>query len=769
MVLSGTDITHNSMKNGMKNGMTRKQMRVGWALGWLCLAAAARAQADGPAPLPFSSLSGPAVPTIPLPFHGLQPHQPGQAADLTTRLGADASTPLSLPLNVQFGQGSGVSFLYHLAAPAAPADGKRTPAAPRSTTYGFSNKLAFGGDSLHLNGLMFFGNGAGADGKNKTSQVISQALAFENKGWKLDAHYQSVGKDFGAADTLKGAAPSLGLASDLTAAAAGQLEGLRGQNDLGFGLAHADAHGSVRVGFQENDNKVSHLKTTQQSLSLGHSFGHGLQFEASRDAVAAKPTEGKDAKTLTTTTNHLKLGMDGGKGLSFSAEANLIGDTKGRAEQHLAYSFADQLKDTHLAAHFGSNSLKEGDAKAGGKTSDQTLGVDIDRQTKGLGLKASFLQFAATGKDGERRTKTTEHLELALKDTQIAFNLQSNGSAKKDGGRGDGDKTLNLDLARQTKGLSLKASLVQFTATAGDGQTRTTEHLEMNWQTRKDVTLAGHWTGINTQAAHAEPGKGGANREETRDLTATLNELHLRWLRHSQAVLNLAQTVSQGKMQSDTRALCFDTDMPDTHVHLEYTGSALGWDKGRNSLVSRAIRVASIAPGDWLHYSAYYKARSQTRGGHLPDIRDYTVGMRLRHITLAYHYLNQQEQPDGSVKDAVQSHYEVDGPLTKKLAWNVQYEHTDNRADKSGLESWLAGFKGDITPHESIALMLGRPELRVDGTTVPGQTFKMTFLCKLDDDNSVAFNGEVTNWSRKTKDTPSTVVGNFRLDVNKGF
>ena len=50
--------------------------------------------------------------------------------------------------------------------------------------------------------------------------------------------------------------------------------------------------------------------------------------------------------------------------------------------------------------------------------------------------------------------------------------------------------------------------------------------------------------------------------------------------------------------------------------------------------------------------------------------------------------------------------------------------------------------------------MLGRPELRVDGTTVPGQTFKMTFICKLDEADSVAFNGEVTNWSRKTKDTP---------------
>ncbi len=730
-----------------RSSTMKTPLRLGLTLGWLCLAAA-RAHADSPIPL---------------------------ARSFTTPTAA-AAAPLLLPLNVQFGHGSGVSFLYNLAA-APTTDDKKAAAAPRTATYGFSNALAFGHDALHLNGLMYLANGPGADGKNKASSVISQALAFENKGWKLDAHFQSVGKDFGASDTLKGAAPALGLAAGLTSDKAAQMEGLRGQKDLGFGLAHTDAHGSLGAAFKENDNAVSHLKTTEQTLSLGHNFGHGLQFEAGRDTLNVKPTQGDgkqgDGKALTTTTNHLKLGLDGGKGLSFSAEANLIGDTKGRAEQHLAYSFADQLKDTHFAAHFGSNSLQSGDPKAGGKATDQTLGVDIDRQAKGLGLKASFLQFSATGKDGDRQTKTTEHLELALKDTQMAFDLQSNGSASKGGDKGDGDKTIILNLSRQTKGLSLKASVLQFASTGKNGQNKTNEALEMSWQARKDVTLAGHWSSANAQAAHAEAGKGGtgkggANREDKRDMAATLDGLRLRGLRNSRAVLSLAQAVSQGKMQSDTRALCFDSDMPDTHVHLEYTGSDQGWDKGRTTLVSRAIRIASIAPGDWLHYSAYYKARSQT-GKHLADIRDYTVGMHLRRITLAYHYFNQQEQPDGSVRDTVVSRYEADGPLTRKLAWNLQYEHTDDRADKSGLECWLAGFKGDISPHESIALMLGRPELRVDGTTVPGQTFKMTFTCKLDEADSVALNGEVTNWSRKTKDTPSTVTGNFRLDVNKGF
>lgn len=695
-----------SSADNTRNGTAARPLRLGLALGWLCLAAA-RAHAEAPA--------------VPL------------AHSFTTNSSAPAP-PLLLPLNVQFGHGSGVSFLYNLAA--APTEGNKTAAAPRAATYGFSNALAFGHDALHLNGLMYLANGPGGDGKNKASSVVSQALAFENKGWKLDAHYQSVGKDFGAADALKGAAPALGLASDLTAAVAGQLAGMRGQSDLGFGLTRADAHGSLGASFKENDNAVSHLKTTRQTLSLGHSFGHGFQFEASRDALNAKPTggDGGQGKALTTTTDHLKLGMDGGRGLTFSAEANLIGDTKGRAEQHLAYAFADQLKDTHFAARFGSNSLQNGGDKAGGKATDQTLGLDIDRQTKALGLKASVVQFAATGKDGDRQTRTAEHLELAMKDTKIVVGLQSDARTGKDGGRGAGDKTLLLDLTRQTRGLSLKASLLRSASTAPDGAD-----------------------------------KDGNRNSEKRDLTATLDALRLRGLRNTRAVLNLAQAVSQGKMQSDTRALCFESDLADAHVRLEYTGAQSGWDKARSTLVSRAVRVASIAPGDWLHYSLYYKTRTRTLGGHLADIRDYTVGMRTGHVTLAYHYLNQLEQPDGSVRDSVLSHYEADGALTRKLAWNLQYEQTDDRAGRSGLESWLAGFKGDLTPRQSIALMLGRPELRVDGTTVPGQTFKMTFTCKMDDDDSIAFNGEVTNWERKTKDSPSTVTGTFRLDVKKGF
>ena len=209
--------------------------------------------------------------------------------------------------------------------------------------------------------------------------------------------------------------------------------------------------------------------------------------------------------------------------------------------------------------------------------------------------------------------------------------------------------------------------------------------------------------------------------------------------------------------------------MPDTHVHLEYIGSDLGWAAQRNTLVSRAVRIASIAPGDWMHYSAYYKQRSQTLGGHLPDIRDYKIGMTLKHVNIAYHYMNQQEQPDGCVKDTVESHYEMDGPLTRKLAWNVQYDQTNDHTAKSGLEQWLIGFKSPQSSQVTLEAMIGRPELRVDGVTVPGETFKLTFICKMDEADSVAFNGEVTNWTRKTRETPHTVDGKVRLDLAKGF
>lgn len=748
-----------------KNGIKSSALRLGATLGWLCLTAAMPVLADGPIPATPSLLSTPA-PAIPAAFNGLQPHEFGQSTDLLTKLGLDGVSGLNIPLNVQFGQKSAVSFVYNLAA--APADGK--PAATRSAAYGFSNALAMSHDALHLNGLMYFANGQNQEGQNKQSQLISQALAFENKGWKFDAHYQSVGKDFGAGDNVKNAATKMGLAANLTDAMATQLEALRGQNDLGFGLSHT--------------------------------LGHGMQFEAAHDTVSPAAAGSSDpSKALSTTTNHLKFGMDQGKGLSLSAEANLIGDNHGRSEQHLAYGFADQLKNAQFQTKFLTNSVQN----SGGKNTDQTLGADFNQQGKTLGFKASFLQFASTDQNGQKVNKLTEHLELAATNFHLQANLQSNGTQDAKGVAGsdknntldlqwqarkdvalkahwnseslldsgtqktNGVRTVSLDLARQGKGLTWQASYVQVAPTADHSQVNTTEHFEMNWQARKDVALQGHWNLVNAEAAHPETDGVGGNRTENRDLTATLTTLRLHGLKNSQAVLNLAQTIAQGKMQSDTRALRFDTDLPDTHVHLEYNGSDLGWDGARNTSVSRAIRVASIAPGDWLQYSAYYKTRAQTLGGKLPDIRDYVVKAQLKHVALAYHYLNQHEETNGSVTDTVESHYQMDGPLTKKLAWNLQYDQTSNRVDSSGLESWLLGFKTAPTERTTLEMMLGRPELRVDGTTIPGQTFKLTFLCKMDEADTVTFNGEVTNWERKTKDNPSTISGKVRLDLAKGF
>ena len=780
-----------------KNGALSSALRRGATLGWLCLTAALPVLADGPVTTIPNLLATP-TPAIPVAFNGLQSHPFGQTNDLMTKLGLDGTAPLQIPLNVQFGQKSGVSFVYNLAA-AQPQNGR---AAPRSAAYGFSNSLALSHDALHLNGLMYFATGQNASGQNKQSQLISQALAFENKGWKFDAHYQSVGKDFGAGDNVKNAAAKMGLAANLDDGIANQLEGLRGQNDLGFGLAHADGQGSFGFHLQQNSNAVSHLQTTTQSLAFGHTLGRGMQFDASRDTVSAKATAGGDtSKALSTTTNHLKFGMDQGKGLSLSAEANMIGDNHGRAEQHLAYGFSDQLKNTQFTTHFQTNSVQ----KDGGKNTDQTLGADFSHQMKSLGLKASFLQFASTDPNGLKVSKLTEHLELAATNLQIQANLQSSTTQDAKGAAGaDKNNTLNmnwqarkdvavkahwntqslldsgtqkasavrtigLDLSRQGKGLTWQASYVQVAPTADHSQVNTTEHFEMNWAAKKDVTLQGHWNLVNAEAAHADTDGAGGNRTENRDLTATLASLRLHGLKNSQAVLNLAQTISQGKMQSDTRALCFKSDLPDTHVQLEYNGCDTGWDTARNSVVSRAVRVASISPGDWLRYSAYYKTRAQTLGGKLPDIRDYVVQAQLKHVALAYHYLNQREEANGSVTDTVESHYQADGPLTKKLAWNLQYDQTSNRVDSSGLESWLLGFKTTTSERTTLEMMLGRPELRVDGTTIPGQTFKLTFVCKMDDADTMSFNGEVTNWERKTKDNPSTVTGKVRLDLAKGF
>ena len=348
-------------KQTRRNVLVPRPCRLGLTLGWLCLAVPAAA--DGPAVVPFTySPSFTMSPTVsgtpsttPAAFNGLQPHQPGAPTDLMSRLGGDGKTPLAIPLSVQFGSGSGVSFLYSLAAAAAPNG--QAPAPARAASYGFSNALAFSHDALHLSGLMQFGGGKGADGKPTQSQIISQALAFNSNGWKFDAHYNAVGKD-NSADTLKAAALKLGMADDRASATAGQLAGLLGQKDLGLGLAHTDAHGTLGFSLKQNDNALTHVKTTDQLLSFGRTFGHGLQFEATHDSASTAPTQGDALKALTTTTNHLKLGMDGGRGMSFSAEANTIGDSKGRAEQHMAYSFANQFKNTHFATHFGSNSLQ---------------------------------------------------------------------------------------------------------------------------------------------------------------------------------------------------------------------------------------------------------------------------------------------------------------------------------------------------------------------------------------------------------------------------
>ena len=100
--------------------------------------------------------------------------------------------------------------------------------------------------------------------------------------------------------------------------------------------------------------------------------------------------------------------------------------------------------------------------------------MDIDRQAKGLGLKASFLQFAATGKDGRRHTRRPSTWNWRSKTRKSRSTCKATAAPQRNGTAG-GDKTMNLDMVRQTKGLSLKASLVQFAPLGDNGQTKTSE------------------------------------------------------------------------------------------------------------------------------------------------------------------------------------------------------------------------------------------------------------------------------------------------------
>lgn len=692
-----------------KHGRSAAGHRCFGTLSKACLAGALVALAVGDAAADGTAPRLPGLAASPVALPGLSNALwVGGNSSPKTAFGPDGRpAPLTLPLSLHFGEGNGVSFLYQ-APPTVGPDGKPQHSSP--ATYGFSNALNFGNNPLHLNGLMY----AGGDGKGKSSQVISQGLSYAGGGWKVDAHYQTVGKDFAGLGGAAGTA--LGPTAD--AATLSRLQAARGQSEMGFAAQYAGARQKWGISLRQNDDQMAKAHTAQQTLSLSQTFGKGTQFDLSRDVVSSHPLTGAKGQTaLTTTTNHLRLGLTPGKDASLSADALLVGDSRGRSEQHLAFAF-------------------------NGKTPGATL----------------------------------------------AAGLRTNSSSQ-----GQSDRALNLSFG----GRSLQMDGVLTNKQGLNGRTGedTTRQMHLAWQPRKDLSFEGHWneeqrTGWKSQGgdsllalkgtvarnltvdAHLASKTDGATgcREDHRDMTATLAAPRLAGLRRTQCTVNLAQAVAQGQMTRDTRALRFDGDTKDLHIHFDLASDETVSGKKANTAVTKGVRVATLTPNTWLQYSLLYKQRGQTHGPALVDAQDYSVRMRLhRTMTLSYHYLNQRENPDGSFTDTVQSAFQVGGPLTRTLAWSLHYDRSNVAAGGQGVDSLLAGFEGMLSPHQKLAFYYGLPEQRVGPTVVEGQSFQLAYECKVSDDDQVAFNGELTSWNHKTSKTPNPVEAKVRVDVAKTF
>lgn len=601
----------------------------------------------------------------------------GGRPDAKPALGPDGRpVPLTLPLFLQFGENSGVSFLYQ-AAPATGADGK--PRRPAPATYGFSHALTFGSSPLHLNGLMFDTGG----GKGKSAQVISQALSYDRNGWKVDAHYQTVGKDFAGLGGVSSAA--LGPTAD--AATLSRLQAARGQSEMGFAAQYAGARQKWGISLRQNDDQANKAHTAQQTLSLSQTFGKGAQFDVSRDVVSSRPLAGTKGQTsLTTTTDHLRLGLTPGKDVSLSADLRANTNSQGQS-------------DRALTLGFGGRAL-------------QMDGLWTNRQ----------------GLNGRKGEDATRQLHLAWQPRKdLSFEGHWNAEQR------TGWKSPSADTQLALRGTAAR-----------------------------NLTVDAHLASTTDGAT--------GRHEDHRDLTATLAAPRLLGLRRTQCTVNLAQAVAQGQLTRDTRALRFDGDTKDLHIRFEYAAAETVTGKKASTVVTRDVRVATITPNSWLQYSLLYKQRGQTRGPGLADAQDYSVRLRLhRAPALSYHYLNQRENPDGSVTDAVQSAFRMDGALTRTLAWSLRYDRTNVAAGGAGVDSLIAGFEGTLSPHQKLAFYYGLPEQRVGPAAVAGQSFQLAYECKVDDDDLVAFNGEMTAWNHKTRQTPNRIDAKVRVDIAKTF
>lgn len=591
-----------------------------------------------------------------------------------TALGPDGRpVPLTLPLFLNFGETSGVSFLYQ-AAPTTRPDGKPQRAAP--ATFGFSHALTFGGSPLHLNGLMY----AVGDARGKSSQVISQALSYDRNGWTVDAHFQTVGKDFAGLGSVPGAA--LGQTAD--AATLTRLQAARGQSEMGFAAGHAGAHQKWGVSLRQNDDQTLKAHTAEQTLSLSQTFGKGAQFDVSHDVVSRRPLAGATGQTsLTTTMDHVRLGLTPGKDTSLSADLRANRSSQGQS-------------DRTLALNFGGRAL-------------QMDGTWANRQ-------------GVTGRTGEDAARRLHLAWQPRKD--LSFEGHWNAEQRTGWKTAGGDTQMTLR-GTASRNLTVDARLASTT----DGAT--------------------------------------GRREDHRDLTATLMAPRLLGLRRTQCTVNLARALAQGQLTRDTRVLRFDGDTRDLHIRLDYAADETVSGGKVSTAVTRGVCVATLSPNSWLQYSLLYKQRTRDHGPGLADTQDYSVRLRLhRATTLSYHFLSQRENPDGSVTDAVESAFRLDGALTRALAWSLRYDRTNVAAGGVGVDSLLAGFEDTLSPHQKLAFYYGLPEQRVGPTVFAGQSVLLAYECKVDDDDKVAFNGELTTWKHKAH---NAVDAKVRVDVAKTF
>lgn len=652
--------------------------------------------------------------------------------------------PRVLPLSLKIGPNSGLSFLY-LTPPPVPIP-TRVPASP-SALYGFSNQLALG-SAGQFKGMMYLAGGA----KNgKASQIISQSLGLSGGAWKFEAHYQDVGKDADGFSALRGATPSLGLLSGMTGDALGGLEAARGKSGLGASLGWTTRREHFAASWDSLADQKARQKTMRQSLAYGRAFGGGVQLDLSRDTTQTAAMDAKAASSAT--TNHLRLGFDRGHGLALVGDARLVSGSAGLSERHLAFNLVGATRDLSYKANFATDSDSKG-------RNDRALNLDVARQFKTLLVGASLTRLTPAA--GRGAAMATERVQLNWQPGSAfaldGFWTQTHNPGAQSGEAGAHLLHLNWQVRR---GLTFEGRLTQDTNSrwAQVGQER-------------QLLLRGLLArNLEVDARTSEKTVGATGKTETlTDIKTCLTVPRLASISNARLALSVGDHAASDQPGTGQRGLTFDGEMRKHLVHLECSANgAVGADKKPMRVASRALRIVSAQPRNWVQYNLYLKNRKASVGPALPDIRDYQVRMQLRTVALLYRYASQRENPDGTVADVVQTEAGLSGPAGKKLAWNAQYVQTNNAAGTARTDGFSLGVKGATGAHQTLDFAAGFQQRRVGANLVGGETLKVNYQARTSDTDFIALDGQMATWNAKTPQTPDWFVGTVRLDVKKVY